>query len=447
VSRRLDLALAGLCLLLAAEAVFLAPLNPDAAFTLRQARAQAEGAVPCRDLACEYTPLATTVMAFARGAILPSFVIIQAVLFGCALLTRRLARALGHDPGLASRMGLVTWALLLSNDGRSIEVEPFSVACLLGAATAAAGDDRLHSFRAGVWVAGAFWAKQFGLLGWVGLALFFAGERRWKQLAGLTGGVILGVAAGFGVLLALGTPAPAFAGLFRTGAYPGYPIWSNLAGAPELLGVSLLTLASVAAAPREPDHDKERSRRLTVSMAAAALLPFAVRGYRHYWHYAIPFLVLLLHQPQGSPSVSWVRPARRAAMALLAVSVGLDAGRCARDLATHARLEQRTAARRLAALSSGASRPLYLIDPALLPLLDAPVPAPREVGPKFTRLTRAESEALLAAADLLVWDTSWADADQPLRRLAADPVAELARRGFVLKGRDGPIRVYSRPPG
>ena len=126
--------------------------------------------------------------------------------------------------------------------------------------------------------------------------------------------------------------------------------------------------------------------------------------------------------------------------------MALDVGRCARDITTEARQHQRAEAESLKALANGLGPALYLVDPAVLAWMDAPIIAPREIGPKFTRISGPEAEALLSAAKTVVWDTSFAGAEQTLRRLAADPATELARRGFALVRSAGPVRVYSRAP-
>ena len=443
LSPRVHLALASLCVLLALEALLFAPLNADAAFTLRQARAQAEGAVPCRDLLCEYTPLATSVLAIAKGALLPSILIVQLAILLCAVLTYRLARTLGHDSPAARGSFLIAWALLLANDGRGIEIEPFAVVCLLCAAsTFAASRDPWAAFRAGLWVAAAFWAKQYGLLGWAGLLAACAVERRIKEAVVLTAGVLVGIGSGLLLLLSLGTDASSLATLFGSGAYPGYPVWANLATAPELVGLLVLI-----GAPLLTSRPAGAARRVTLllSLTGAAMLPFIFRGYRHYWHFAIPFLAVLMFRVLTPAEAGWPIRIRQAAFALALLSVGLDVGRCARDVATGARARQFAAARYLEALASGAARVLYLTDPALLPLLRGPLLAPREVGPKFTRFSRPEAEALLRAAEMVVWDRALVGSDEPLRRLARDPVDALTRLDFRLVRSHGSIGVYSRP--
>ncbi len=442
LSPRVQVVLAALCVLLAVEALLFAPLNADAAFTLRQARAQAEGAVPCRDLLCEYTPLATSILAIAGGALLPSIVIVQGAILLCAVLTYRLARTLGHDPRVARGSFLIAWALLLANDGRGIEIEPFAVVCLLCAAnTLARSRDPWAPFRAGLWVAAAFWAKQYGLLGWAGLVAACVAERRFRMAVEVTGGVLAGVASGFLLLLSLGTDAASLSTLLRSGAYPGYPVWANLATAPELLAVLVLTVAPVFISM---PAGAARATILLVSLTGAAMLPFWFRGYRHYWHFAIPFLAVLMFRVPTPAGAGWSARVRRAGFALALLSVGLDVGRCARDVATRARARQFAMAQHLEALAGGAPRVLYLVDPALLPLLGGPLLAAHEVGPKFTRFSRPEAEALLRAAKVVVWDRAVFGSEQPLRRLAGDPVEALTRRGFKLVRSEGSIEVFSR---
>lgn len=443
MSLRVQVVLASLCVLLALEALLFAPLNADAAFTLRQARAQAEGAVPCRDLLCEYTPLATSVLAIVGGALLPSMLIVQGAILLCAVLTYRLARTLGHDPPAARGSFLIAWALLLANDGRGIEIEPFAVVCLLCAANTFAGSrDPWAPFRAGLWVAAAFWAKQYGLLGWAGLVAACVAERRFKVAVEVTGGVLAGVASGFLLLLGLGTDVASLSTLFRSGAYPGYPVWANLATAPELLALLVLILAPVLLS--RPARAAGATT-LLLSLTGAAMLPFAFRGYRHYWHFVIPFLAILMFRVHTPAEAGWTARIRRAAFALALLSVGLDVGRCARDVVTRARAGQFAMAQHLEALAGGAPRVMYLVDPALLPLLDGPLLAPREVGPKFTRFSRPEAEALLRAAEVVVWDRAVSGSNQPLRRLAVDPVEALTGRGFRLARSEGSIGVYARP--
>lgn len=443
LSLRVQVVIVSLCVLLALEALFFAPLNADAAFTLRQARAQAEGAVPCRDLPCEYSPLATSVLAIAKGALLPSILIVQGAIFLCAVLTYRLARTVGHDPPAARGSFLIAWALLLANDGRGIEIEPFAAVCLLCAANTFAGSgDPWAAFRAGLWVAAAFWAKQYGLLGWAGLVAACVAERRFRMAIEMTGGVLAGVASGFLLLLSLGTDLASLSTLFRSGAYPGYPLWANLRTAPELLALLVVIVAPMLfSRPAEA----VRATTLLVSLAGAAMLPFVFRGYRHYWHFAIPFLAVLMFRVLAPAEAGWAARIRRAAFALALLSVGLDVGRSARDVATRARARQFAEAQHLAALAGGAPRVLYLVDPALLPLLGGPLLAPREVGPKFTRFSRSEAEALLRAAEVVVWDRAFSGSNQPLRRLALDPVEALASRGFGLVRSEGSIGVYARP--
>lgn len=443
LSVRVQFVVASLCLLLALQAIFFAPINADAAFTLRQARAQAAGAVPCRDLPCEYTPLATSVVAIAGGALLPSILIVQGAILLCALLTYRLARALGQGPAAARGSLLLAWALLLANDGRGIEIEPFAVVCLLCAARAfVSSRDPWAGVRAGLWVAAAFWAKQYGLLGFAALIAVCVVERRFKTALGAAAGVFTGMALGFLLLIGLGAEVSSVSTLFRSGAYPGYPLWTNLTTAPELLGLLVLVVAPAlirgsAAAARDVI--------LLVSLTGAAMLPFAIRGYRHYWHFAIPFLAILMFrsftEAEAVRSV-WIR---RTAFALAFLSIGLDIGRCARDVVTRARVGQFAMATRLQSLvPHGASQPLYLVDPALLPLLRGPLLAPAEVGPKFTRFSRTEAEALLRAADVVVWDRGSVGAEEPLRRLAPEPREALGRRGFTMVRTEGSIAVYVR---
>ncbi len=443
LSPRVQLVLASLCVLLALEALFFAPVNADAAFTLRQARAQSEGAVPCRDLLCEYTPLATSVLAIAGGALIPSILIIQGAILLCAVLTYRLARTLGYGPPAARGSFLLAWALLLANDGRGIEIEPFAVVFLLRAANTFAGSrDPWAAFRAGLWVAAAFWAKQYGLLGWAGLVAACVAERRFKMASEVTGGVLAGVASGVLLLLSLGTDVASLSTLFRSGAYPGYPVWANLATAPELLALLVVIVAPMfISRPAEA----VRATTLLVSLTGAAMLPFLFRGYRHYWHFAIPFLAVLMFRVLTPVEAGWTTRVRRTAFALALLSVGLDVGRCARDVVTRARAQQFARAKHLEALASGAPRVLYLVDPALLPLLRGPLLAPRDVGPKFTRFSRSEAEALLRAAEVVVWDRAFPGSNQPLRGLAADPVEALTGRGFRLVRSEGSIGVYSRP--
>lgn len=443
LSSRVQVALASLCLLLSLEALFFAPVNPDAAFTLRQARAQAEGAVPCRDLLCEYTPLATSFMSIAGGSLLPSILIVQVAILLCAILTYRLARTLGHGPAAARGSLLFSWALMLANDGRGIEIEPFAVMFLLSAAcTLGSATDPGAGFRAGLWVAAAFWAKQYGLLGWAGLLAMCVIERRFKTALSLSAGVFAGVALGLALLAGLGAEPASLSVLFRSGAYPGYPLWMNLATAPELLGLLIFALSpfliarSTAVTP---------GLSLLVSLTGAAMLPFLLRGYRHYWHFAIPFLAVLMFRvlpPAEAGRWTWIR---RTTFAFALLSVGLDLGRCARDVVTNARDRQLEAARRLQGLvPAGATRALFLVDPALLPLLSGPLLAPREVGPKFTRFNRSEAEALLREADAVVWDRGSIGSDGPLRRLAQDPVEALTRRGFKMLRDEGSIGIYLR---
>lgn len=443
LSPRVQVVLAALCVLLAIEAVLFAPLNADAGLYLRQARAQAEGAVPCRDLLCEYTPLATSVLALVGGAIIPSILTVQGVILLCAFLTYRLARTLGHEPAAARGSFLIAWALLLANEGRGIALEPFSVLCLLCAANTFAGSrDLSAAFRAGLWVAAAFWAKQYGLLGWAGLLATCLVGRRFKIALGLTGGVLAGLALGFLLLAGLGTEVSSLATLFGSDAYPRYPVGANLATAPELVGLLILVVAPLLIA-RPPEA--ARAYVLLLSLTGAAMLPFVFRGYRHYWHFAIPFLAVLMFRVLTPAESGWGSRIRRAAFALALLSVGLDVGRCARDVATGARARQFAIAQHLNALAGDARRVLYLVDPALLPLLGGPLLAPREVGPKFTRFSRPEADALLRTAEVVIWDRAFSGSDEPLRRLNRDPVEELTRRDFRLVRSEGSIGVYSRP--
>jgi hypothetical protein len=445
VSRRVDLVLGAVCVLFALEAVFLAPLNTDAGYYLRLARAHAAGAVPCRDVRCDYAPLAAVGLSLARGEPTRSILVMQAVVFGCALLAFRLARTLGYDRHTSMRVLLMSWALLLANDGRGVVIEPFALAFLLLAADSfAASGGQGAPFRSGLLVAAAFWVKQYALVGWAGLLGASLVERRSRSGLALSLGVATGLAAGFLILLALGADSASLASMFNTAGYPSRPILENLTAAPELLGLLLLTLAALAGDGLDPVVSP--GVRVPLAMCVASLLPFALRGYRHYWHFVIPFLVLLALRPWTKAVSAWVPLARRAAIGLAVLSVGLDTGRVARDIVTHARPAQHAAASRLNAMAGTSTRVLYLVDPALLPLLEAPILAPREVGPNFNRFGRSDSAALLSAADTVVWDTSRPGADELLRRLSANPSAELTRRGFVRTRIDGAVHVYSRRP-
>ncbi len=443
--RPADFAVAFICLLGALHAIFVTPINADASFILRQAKAQAEGFVPCRDIYCEYTPLVTTILAGVAGAIVPSILLVQIALLMSALLTYRLARTLGNEEATAVRMAVVTWAVLLASEGRSLVTEPFALICLLGAANsfAASGAAPSGSFRAGIWIAAGFWAKQYALLGWVGLVAAALWSRRFASAAALTAGTLGGVSFGFLLLLALGAEPSAFSSLFEVSAYPRSPMISNLLGAPDLLGALILTFLTLRLPDLRPAD--RRALRVPFLMALAALLPFVFRGYRHYWQFVLPFLVVLLLRPLPRPAPVWIRGPRHVAVMLLALGVGLDLSRCMGDLLLQTRESQRLAAVQLRAHTKGSAAPLYLADPALLTWLQAPILALRQVGPKFTRFSRSESDALLAEAQIVVWDTSVPGADELLNQLEADPWSELALRGFVRTRVDGPIQVFSRP--
>lgn len=439
---RVDLAVAALCILLVTEAICLAPMNADAGLYLRLARAQAAGAVPCRDIYCEYTPLVTSVLAGVRGEPVPSMAVVQLAIFACAVLTYRLARTLGYPLDLARRMSIVTWALLLANEGRSILLEPFTLVCLLGAATSfSASPGWGAALRAGLWIGLGFWTKQYALVGWVGLLTAGLLGRRLVAMAALSAGTVLGVSLGFGVLLGLGTEPVRLRSLFAAGAYPPGLVMSNLVNAPEMLGILILSYSTMTRTTLLAGAAPGVS--VPFLMSAAALLPLYFRGYRHYWQLIVPFLVIQLLTLPAAPG-RWTRAARRGAILLILVSVGLDVGRCVRDATTQARHRQRVEATRLTALGQGSGAALYLVDPAVLAWMDSPVVALRQVGPKFTRFSRREAETLLSAAEVVVWDTSWPGADEPMRRLSADPPGELARRGFLRTGSNGGVQVYSR---
>jgi hypothetical protein len=436
-----DLAIAALCVFLTSEAVLLAPLHPDAAFTLRQARAQATGSVPCRDIYCEYTPLVTTVIAAVGGEPVPAMAVVQLAILGCALLTYRLARLLGNSRDRARRMSIVTWALLLANEGRAVVFEPFTLICLLGAAiTFVSSSTWSAALRSGLWIGLGFWTKQYALVGWLGLLIAAFLARRLAPALALTAGTLLGVAAGFGVLLALGTEPARFGSLFAAAAYPPSPIRSNLGTAPDLIGLLILSYSTITLAELRPGARPDSS--MPFLMSAAALLPLYFRGYRHYWQLIIPFLIVLMLTRRTAPP-PWARAAHRGAMLLIMLSVSLDVGRCVRDVTTQARQRQRAEAARLTSLGQGSGPVLYLADPAVLAWMDAPILAPRQVGPKFTRISRQEAESLLSAAEVVVWDPTFIGSDQALRRLARDPLTALQRRGFTLTGTSGPLRVYS----
>jgi hypothetical protein len=341
-------------------------------------------------------------------------------------------------------MSMVTWALLLANEGRLVVFEPFALICLLGAATSFVSSPGWGAaLRSGLWIGLGFWTKQYALVGWAALLIEGLWSRRIAATLGLTAGAALGVAAGFGVLLALGTEPARLASLFGTRAYPPSPMVSNLTTAPDLIGILLLTCATLTRADfRRGPHP---GLRVPVVMTAATLLPLYFRGYRHYWQLMIPFLVIVLMSPLPTASRSWAPAPRRGAILLIVLSVGLDAGRCLRDFATQARTRQRAEAEKLTEFARGSGPALYLVDPAVLAWVEAPIIAPREVGPKFTRISRPEAEALLSAAEVVVWDPTFVGADETLRRLARDPSMALRQRGFGLTTTLGPMRIYSRP--
>lgn len=441
-----DGAIAALCLVFVLEVLFFAPLNEAPAFALRQAQAQWDGAVPCRDIYCEYTPLAPAVFALVRGAVVPSLLLAQAAILLCAVLTRRLALNLGFTRGQARRVGVVSWALLIANEGRGIEFEPWALACvLLGTVTLTKSWSDRSAFWAGAWIGMGFWAKQYALFGWVGLlaASLWLGMRRTALW--LSAGLAVGVLSPVLGLLSVGTETKSLQTLVNTAAYPAFPAWKNLMIAPELFGTMVLTLGTLTVADFGPGP--RRQPLLPLALAIAAMLPFHFRGYRHYWQLAIPFLVLILFRPPLAKETSRARASRRGAITLLVLSVGLDVGRCIRDIATNAREKQTSAARQMASLAQGAKRPLYLVAPALLPWIEAPILAMKEVGPKYTRFSGSEAAAVLADADLVVWDPSVAGTDELLRRLSRDPESALPDRGFTLLRTVGPVRVYGRVPG
>ncbi len=443
MSRRVDVALGTICVLFVLEAVFVAPLNADAGYYLRLAQAHAGGAVPCRDVPCYYAPLAAVPLALAGGEPTLSILVMQVAVFGCALLTFRLARTLGYDRRRSTRALLLSWALLLANDGRGVVIEPFAVACLLLAANSFAAGRRSGSFLlAGLWVALGFWTKQYALLGWGGLLVVSLWEGKLRASAAVSAGVILCLGGGMLLLGLVGVETTGWLGLVRAGAYPNRPLWENLATAPEMVGAALLVLAvSIAGVDRGPSSS---GRRLLAALLLAALLPLSFRGYRHYWHFGIPFVVLLLGSPLPPVPPRWVLMAHRVATLLLALSITLDLFRCIRDASSDARFQQRAAAERLTVSSSGFARPLYLGDPSLLALVRAPILAGVDVGSGLAPFGSGQASAVLAAADGVVWDTSWPGADELLLRLSADPAAELARRGFVRARTDGAVHVYER---
>ena len=442
---RVDHAVAGLCLLFVLETAFFAPLNQDAAFALRQASAQSEGALPCRDIYCEYTPLATTAFALVGGAVVPSLLLAQLANFVCALLTRRLALILGFTSVGARRVFVAAWALLIANEGRGIEFEPMAVACLLCAANIlAASRGRAPAFRAGLWIAAGFWTKQYALLGWPGLAAASLWAGKVRAAVAMTAGVVVGAVAPAIALLVLGAEGQSLASLLDAGAYPARPLWRNLVNSPELLGALVLAISTLTRA--DLGRSARPDVRVPALMTMAAMLPFYFRGYRHYWQIVIPFLVLLALRPVHGVGTTATRVARRGAAFLLMLSVGLDVGRCVRDIATGAREQQRVAATRMASFANGATRPLYLVDPALLAWMNAPILASKEVGPKYTRFSTPEAEALVAAADLVVWDTSVAGADELLRHFSGDAGSALRSRGFALSRTVGTVRIYSPVP-
>lgn len=443
MSRRVDIVLASICVLFVVEAIFLAPLNADAGYYLRLAHAHAGGAVPCRDVPCYYAPLAAVPLAIGGGEPTASILVMQVALFGCALLTFRLARTLGYDRRRSTRALLLSWALLLANEGRGVVIEPFALVCLLLATSSFASGRRSSSFLlAGLWVALGFWTKQYALLGWGGLLVASLGEGKFRAAAALSAGVVLGLGGGMLLLRIVGVEASGLLGLVSAGAYPNRPLQGNLATAPELVGAALLVLAPLIA--RGNNEPASSNRSLLGGMLLAALLPLFFRGYRHYWHFAIPFMALLLASPLPPMPLGWARMVRRAASVLLALSIALDLFRCVRDVSSDARSRQRAAAERLTASSSGFARPLYLGDPSLLALVRAPILAPVEVGPRTAAVGPDQARAVLAAADAVVWDTAWPGADELLRRLSADPAAELASRGFVRTRIHGALHVYER---
>ncbi len=440
-----DGAIIALCLLFVVEAGLFAPLNEGPAFTLRQASAESRGAVPCRDIYCEYTPVAPTVFALVGGAPVPSLLVAQIAVFIAALLTGRLALTLGFTPAGARRAFVASWALLIANEGRAIEFEPIAVAFLLCAANAlASSSGRASAFRSGLWIAAGFWTKQYALFGWLGLTAASLWAGKVRSVAAMTGGLVVGLIAPVVALVASGADARSLGSLLGASAYLALPIWRNLINAPELFGALVLTISTLRLSDFGPSI--RPGMRLPALMTMAAMLPFYFRGYRHYWQCVIPFLVLLLLGQLERTRTTGIRPAARGAIFLLILSVGLDVGRCVRDIATSARLRQRVAANQMMSLAEGATKPLYLVAPALLAWMNAPILASKEVGPKYTRFSTREAEALVAAADLVVWDMSAPGADELLLLLEGDAHSALRHRGFVLSRTSGSVRIYSRVP-
>lgn len=440
-----DVAIAALCLVFVLEALFFAPLNEAPAMTLRHGSAQARGAIPCRDIRCDYTPLGSSGFALVGGAVVPSLLLAQIVIFTVALLTRRVATNLGFNPVESRRVLVVTWALLIASEGRGIELEPWAVAFVVaGAATLTASWSQWSAFRAGIWVAAGFWAKQYALFGWLGLLIPTLWVGKVRAAWSLTAGVVFGLISPAFVLLLLGATPTDLGRMLNPAAYPALPLWGNLTNAPDLFGVLVLTLLTVT-------HDEFRQIArpqvlVPASLTVAGMLPFYFRGYRHYWQLVIPFLVLLLFRPPTARRAPRLHASHRGALVLIALSVGLDVGRCVRDVVTGAREKQLVAARQMATLAQSAIRPLYLVAPAILAWIDAPILAMKEVGPKYSSFSRPEAEAVVADADMVVWDPSVAGTDELLRHLSRSPESALRDRGFTLLRAVGPVRVYGRPP-
>ncbi len=300
----------------ACAALVWAWFSIDAGYYIPVARDIADGLVPFRDFALDYTPLASYIFALPyRIAPHPPYEIFLGIQFlflaaGSLLLYRVLVTA-GYSAALALFFGLFYLVGALASGGTYIALEPFSVAFgLAGLAVGTMTPLRAStSFLVGMFCALAFLSKQYGLLFCFPAAAAIcmrldSARSRLSMMAVFVSGLMVTIGAFLGyfvlvretslnemIRMILGLSYVEWIRDKRAG------LWTYLIdGNTTLMLLTACVALFYLGGLKGKDIWNKHQRALTIGITglAASVLPLIARHYEHYHIYSLPFLLLIL---------------------------------------------------------------------------------------------------------------------------------------------------------
>ncbi len=300
----------------ACAALIWAWFSTDAGYYIPVARDIADGLVPFRDFALDYTPLASYIFALPyRIAPQPPYEIFLGIQFlflaAGSLLLYRILETAGYSATLALFSGLFYFVGALASGGVYIALEPFSVAFgLAGLAACTMMPLRAStSFLAGMFCALAFLSKQYGLLFCFPAAAAIcmrmdSARSRLSMMAVFVSGLTVATGAFLGYYVLLKeTSLNEILQMIMGSSYVGWAKDKRVSLLTYLIGgiTSLMLLTACGAlfylgGLKVKDIWNKHQRVLTIGVTglAASALPLIVRHYEHYHIYSLPFLLLIV---------------------------------------------------------------------------------------------------------------------------------------------------------